>query len=392
MRCDYLPLAIAMFAGAAWGQNPGVVEGVVTDRATVAPVKKALVTLRAPSGGTGYQALSDAAGHFRIEGVKPGAYALWGEAQGYLQEMARFGAPAQAVKVEEDQTVRERSIRLQPLGVISGRVTDANGEPVADADLDAMRYTYSARVPSLTRFAVATTDDRGEFRAFNLEPGRWYLRVNKTTHYAKASGRVHRAMPDMDYPETFYPGVGRAEEAAPLTLAPGAELSQIEIRLRKQRTYRVRGKVVDGRSGEPAVGVEVRIEGQGTVESHAGGLFDARAIPPGPHRISASLRLNGLSLQAAWQEIVVGDRDTEGVALRLEPTGSLSGMAVVDSGAPLTGGRVTLEPLGGLGEMERAPIAAAGRFTVPYITAQAYRLSVDQLPAGMYLKSAIAGA
>jgi hypothetical protein len=387
VRCAWL--AIALVAGTAWGQKPAAVEGVVSNAATGAGVRKALVTLRDLHTNAGYQALSDAAGRFRIDTIKPGDYGLWAEAQGYVREPGRFYAPSQALTVKEAQTVKDFAIRLEPLGAISGRVLDENDEPVAGATVDGLRYSYSAQGAQFWNRATSTTNERGEYRVFDLDPGRWYLRVGKTLAYATASGRVHRAAADAEYGETFYPGAARIEEASSILVAPGADLLQVEIRIRKARVFRVRGKVVDGASGAPAAKARVTIEDVGSVESKADGTFDARAIPRGTHRIAASLAREAGSLASGWQQVTIADRDVEGLVFRLEPLPVLQGMVTAEGAAAdkQRGARVNLEPLGGLGELLRVDTTEDGRFAVPDMPLQAYRVTVDRLGAGLYLKS-----
>ena len=385
-------LAMTLLTVAAWGQKPGAVEGVVRNAATGATVRKALVVLRDVYVPQAYQVVSDGEGRFRIDNVKPGEYGLWAEAQGYARETGRLFAPSQAVTVAEDQTIRDFAIRLMPLGAISGRVVDENGEPVAGATVDGLRYSYSSQGPHLGQGASATTNDRGEYRVFDLEPGKYYLRVAKGLAYPKASGRVHRAMADAEYVTTYYADAARAEESSPTLVAPGADVTEVEIRIRKIRVYRVQGKVMDG-SGAPVAQARVRIEGQGYVESRADGTFDARAIPRGTHRVEASFALPDGTLESAAQQVTIADRDVEGLAFRLEPLAVLHGTVAAEGGAAgnLTGAQVALEPLGGIGETLRGAIKEDGRFAVANAAAQAYRVKVDRLAPALYLKSARLG-
>jgi hypothetical protein len=108
---------VFFFVATVMAQRPGAVEGVVTNFVTGAPVKKALVTMRSTARNEGYQALSDTTGKFRIEGIKPGEYGLWAQAQGYDLQLARFFRAA--VTVEEDKTVKDCAVRLHPLSSIT---------------------------------------------------------------------------------------------------------------------------------------------------------------------------------------------------------------------------------------------------------------------------------
>src|SRR5436305_15249669 len=73
------------------------VEGAVTNSATGAPVRKALVTLRPEIRRPAYQIFTDPAGRFRFENVDPGKYALCAEAQGFaatVPEASRAAPPS----------------------------------------------------------------------------------------------------------------------------------------------------------------------------------------------------------------------------------------------------------------------------------------------------------
>jgi hypothetical protein len=389
MRGALLPfLAIASLAHANPPQKPGAVEGVVLNSVSGAPIKKAVVTLRSLlSRNSGYQALSDLAGRFRFDNVTPGDYGLWAEAQGYVRNAGRFFAPSQAVSVEEEKTIKDFSIRLEPLGTISGRVLDENGDPVPGAAADGLRYSYSREGARLAHRAMATTNDRGEYRLFDLEPGRWYLRVTKNMVQPSAKGRVHSVLAETNFLVTFYPGVEREAEAGSIEVAPGAEVSQVDVHLRKTRVYHIRGKVFDA-GGQAAAKARVRIEGVGYVETRPDGTFDVLGIPPGAYRTAGEIRGDHL-LVSAMQQVTIEDRDVNGVLLRLEPAATVRGTAQVegDPARKLQLARVVLEPLGGMGEEARGQIQSDGTFAIPDVAPQTYRVMADRRPSGLYLKS-----
>ena len=378
---------LLLLAAAAAAQKPGAVDGTVTNSATGAPIRKALVTLRNRSQNAGYQVLTDAAGHFALDNVSSGTYGLWAEAQGYVHDVTRFFAPSQRLKIAEGAAITGYGIQLDPLGAVSGRVLDENGDPVAGATVEALRYTYSAVGPHLGYGVLATTNSRGEYRCFDLTPGHIYLRAMRNTLLSGATGRVHTALADLRYGTTYYPGVTREEEAAAVEVAPGAEVPQIDLRLRKSPVFHLRGNVVDGRSGLPAASARVEISDVGYVETRADGSFDAGAMSPGSHRVMAQWKLDSL-LVSGVQDIVITDRDKDGIALRLDPAASLQGAAIAEGQAAdkLPGARITLQPIGGFGSEARAEIAPDGSFSFTDLIPQNYRVLVNRRP-GLYLKS-----
>ncbi len=375
-------LSVVSLAGANPPQKPGSVEGVVTNSVSGAPIKKALVTLRSAYSNSGYQALSDPAGRFRFDSVTPGDYGLWAGAQGYVRNSGRLFAPSQAVSVAEEKTIKDFAIRLEPLGTISGRVLDENGDPVPGAAADGLQYTYSREGAQLVHRAKSTTNDRGEYRLFDLEPGRWYVRVTKKMVQPNAKGRVHSVLAEMDFLVTFYPGVVRESEASSIEVAAGAELSQIEVRLRKTRVYHIRGKVIDA-GGQAAAKALVEIDGVGYVETRPDGTFDVLGIPPGAYRMAGEIR-GDHKLVSAMQQVTIEDRDVNGVVLRLEPAATVRGTAQVegDPTRTLVPADVILEPFGGSGQVQ-----SDGTFAIPNVTPRTYWVMVDHRPTGLYLKS-----
>jgi protocatechuate 3,4-dioxygenase beta subunit len=367
-------------------QKPGSVEGTVSNSVTGAPVRKALVTLRRWSRNEGYQALTGVDGRFRFDGVQAGTYGLWAEAQGYVRDSGRFFAPSQMVTLAEDKTIKDFAIRLEPTGSISGKVVDADGEPVAGARVNGLIYSYSGSGPSLGAYASATTNERGEYRLFDLQPGRWYVRVDKTVAQPIATGRVHRIAAEAEYGYTYYPGVTQESEAAGIEVGPGAELEQIEIRVRRARVYHLRGRVVDGRSGQGVAKADVYIQELGHVESHADGVFDARGVPAGVYRVTAAVKAD-VWLFSAPQEMVVGDRDVNDLAIRLAP-----GITVQGTASAVQGAQVTLEPIGGGYGTARGVVQDDGTFAIADVAPHAYRVSVERRGMSAYLKSVRCGS
>jgi hypothetical protein len=117
----FLPLALV---ACACGQS---VEGTVTNSVTGVGIGGAKVVLQ--QGQTSaYSATADATGHFRIEGVRDGAYLVRYTADRYFSN--RRNAPFQLV-------AGAAAVRIEgwlvPLARISGRVVDPSGQVVEDA-------------------------------------------------------------------------------------------------------------------------------------------------------------------------------------------------------------------------------------------------------------------
>ena len=129
-----------------------VIEGQVFSAATGEPVKKANLILRradvSPSSGnipTSYSTVTDAGGSFAMKDVDPGQYRLSVTRTGFVT--GEYGArgpqrPGTTLTLAAGQHLQDVNFRLTPHAVIVGRVVDEDGEPVAGAQVQAMRYRY----------------------------------------------------------------------------------------------------------------------------------------------------------------------------------------------------------------------------------------------------------
>ena len=117
------------------------------------------------------------------------------------------------IDVLDGQTVEKIDFSLPRGGVITGRILDEFGDPVADVQVGAMRSMYTGGARRLVPAGrMGTTNDIGEFRLASLPPGDYYV---------SATFRNFNVSPQQEtndrggYAPTYYPGtarpVGRAE-------------------------------------------------------------------------------------------------------------------------------------------------------------------------------------
>jgi len=156
------------------------VEGVVLDSATGEPVKKARVILAAIAAQpTGYATTTDAAGHFLIDEVDAGRYRLTASRDGYLQPIPSHGGPKLNPKLalEKGQKMKEIVIKLAPEGVISGRILDAEGDPLEGVNLECMSIQHKRGKLELVTSRRTNTNELGEFRLPYLVEGKYIVRA-----------------------------------------------------------------------------------------------------------------------------------------------------------------------------------------------------------------------
>ncbi|MBI2683034.1 MAG: carboxypeptidase regulatory-like domain-containing protein [Acidobacteriales bacterium] len=407
------------------------VSGVILSGATGQPLKKAWVVLRqandgGPGGGGGggrfsraqtYATVTKEDGLYLIKDIPAGSYRLTVNRNGYVrQAYGQRGTrnPGTVVQLTAGQTMNGMNFRLTPGGVVSGRIVDEDGEPLARVALQLLRYTYVDGERRLQPSDSATTDDRGEFRIFGLQPHTYYLSANlraggmglamMENAGGPGGGLQGPASPDESYATTYYPGTNDVEGAAPIEVKGGDE-TRADFTLVPTRTFRVSGTVTNGATGEAAKqGMAImmpRNSSTGFFGANMGpisgndGKFEIRGLTPGSYVLTAFAR--GDDIVSGRQEVEVTEGNVEGLNVVLTPARELNGSVRVEgmsSNVKLSQLTVVFQPLGGLtmfGPPGFASVKADGTFTVKNLTQESYTTTIQNLPVGSYVKAVHAG-
>jgi protocatechuate 3,4-dioxygenase beta subunit len=404
----WLPLALA--AQTRPHDSCGI-SGQVSNAATGEPVRRALVSLRRldmPPGTTTIQvthtAATDAAGQFAMEGIAPGKYRLVAERNGFLATQYGSRGPGKAgtlITLEAGQKSTGLALRLTPHGVITGRVLDEEGDPVPGASVQVSRQVYAQGRRQMSRTSDASTNDLGEYRVFGLVPGRYFVSAG-----ARPNAMLQQA--EEEYVTTWFPRTADAAAAAPVDVAPGAQLRNIDILLAKLHTVAVRGRVV-GEAGAPAGGQGAQRTnfsvvlsarnaiGAGGNPSRATavtpeGSFDFHSVTPGSYFLSAQVNAQGKNF-AARMAIEVGGANIEGITLPLLGGVPVSGRVRVEGETTqsIASVQVLLRPAetGGLvfGPIPIRQVKPDGSFQLDDVGADRYTVTINGLPESFYVKS-----
>ncbi len=235
--------------------------------------------------------------------------------------------------LEAGRALRGVRMELQPLASLSGRVVDENGDPVSGATVELM-----ARVQAFNRTSIvssggaASTDDRGIFLIHRASPGRFLLSAShmesRNVIYPLRGGGMS------GYVTTFLPGVSDPEQAQWLDIAPGSEQTGLEIQLRREPVYRVRGLVLD-ESGAPVPRFVVSARsglGMAPLQNRTfmNGQFEIEGLRPGLYSLMARSVTMGDSGQSARISLNVGQGEVENVQMRLSSGTRVQGIAVLE--------------------------------------------------------------
>jgi len=371
-------LVLTLCAAAVHAQT---VQGVAMNSATHKSVAGATVQLIGPADEGDreiYRTSTDAAGRFRFERVAPGHYRAIADAQGFTRMLLPQGdiAPRAPRIVVEGPAPPELSIAMVPASVISGRVSDQDGEALRLVSVEALQYVYRGGKKVLESVVSVRTNDRGEYRAFGLPPGRYYVRATL------------RARGNTAYSPLFFPAARDISQATQLDAAPGAELRSIDLVMRPDSLHSVSGRVVDAQTGQavPEIYVIARLNGD-TFANGAAQLADSFTIAnllPGKYVISAQ-QFGGGATKAGRIVIDLGNADMTGIVLPLSAGLDLTG-AVRGLPAGSKEVRLLLQPENPAFDGYNENVTDKGTFAFRNVRPDVYHL-IWTLPKGVYVQS-----
>jgi hypothetical protein len=401
-----MKLALLLLPFAALAQDPpglpakASLEGQVVNAVGGEPLRKATLTLRInvaatprPSQpGAAVQAqfiatTTDAEGKFLFKEVDPGDYTLTVRRAGFGQKV--IGAMSDVGKREPvnlgpGDRKSGLTIKLTPYGVISGRVVDEEGDPIQAIPVSLMRWEYTSRGRELIEARQGSTDDRGEYRIYDISPGKYLLK------FAHRGLRINRADESDHYAAAYFPGVEAPAGAAPFDIKAGQQLSGIGITLRRARLATIRGRVIAPPGLQVNVGLMV-VSDQGSSSSSRNVddkdyKFELGGLSPGPVIVIANYSYNGQRFNAQMP-VDVGSSDINGIELRpslpLEFTGTVRIEGKTE--AKLSGMEIMLATPG---RGASASVKEDGGFAFRNVEPNTYRVNVNRNGPALYMKSA----
>jgi len=354
----------------------GVVAGKVLNSVTGEPVRKAHVGLLDLNVKRGGGAVTDAAGHFEISALAAGSYLLVAAREGFVTPDRRSGLEVALASGEERHDV---VIRLTPLGVISGRILDEDGDPIRRVVVRTMAYEYSASGRQLSPRGGTSTNDLGEYRIFDLTPGPYYLKTDPETMTSRG---------DESFAPSYYPGTPDAAGAAAIEVGAGQHVQGIDLTLHRTQLARVRGRVMNP-GDNLMVGLTTLHGGTGSSSvDDPKGKFELEGVAPGAYTLIADDTVSGKHC-SAHLPIQVGSADLEGIELHLLPPMEVAGQMRIEgkTTAKLSRLSVLLQDEGRIEQsMTGGETKEDGSFVIAGLEPGVYQVSVSG-SEDLYLKA-----
>jgi protocatechuate 3,4-dioxygenase beta subunit len=320
---------------AAPEKNAATISGKVTIKGKGVP--GIVVIVLDPLGGGSnmqrYRGATDQTGNYRIADIRPGTYQVGPVTPAFVVENDEA---SNSLVMAEGETLENINFSLVRGGVITGKITDSEGQPLIEQQVTVapvedqssrMQFNNVIRFP----YGQIATDDRGIYRAFGLRQGKYKVSVGVAN--GQLPGRAQQP-----YRETFHPAVTDSRKATVIEVTEGSETNNIDIVTGPAATtFKVTGRIVDGESGKPLANItygvaHIRENGSesssGGVASNADGEFKLENVLPGKYLIFTDAQKSDMRPASVTFDVI--DRDITGLLIKAFKGASLSGVLVFE--------------------------------------------------------------
>lgn len=310
-------LFFGVFSAFGISQRPTFsVQGIVLRDSSGDPMSKARVELRGGPLSEESTTTTESDGRFYFHNLPAGAYEITVRRDGFApSEFGQKwpGGPGVPFQLRPGQPVPGLVVRMVPAATISGRIADRNGQPMANAQVQALKSTFQGELRILIPVLQVRSSVSGEFRLYGLPAGRYFVNVIVPPYSANSQLLVMgggRTIPNAPYQASsqqrsilgqsafttspgsnsqseqdvgpiYFPSTPYIQNAAPIDLTPGSEYTGANIQMTPVGRYTVCGTVY----GIPAPSARVQNNPGGPIPPPPQPPRQAapgQAVPPPP--------------------------------------------------------------------------------------------------------------
>jgi hypothetical protein len=275
--------------------------------------------------------ISDQLGNYRITNVAPGQYEVMPAAPQFLLGTQ---APIKTLIVGEGENLENVDFALIRGGVITGKVTDADGRPMIEEPVELFSVGGTDAKPQvLMNLYAGLTNDLGIYRIYGLRPGKYRVAAGMSEE-RMSWGRSSRSV----YGQTFHPSTTEELEAKLIEVTEGSETTNVDVTLRRTlNLVTVYARVVDGETGKPVPNAmyglqKVRKDGDSSTTGFAAnhlGEIRIENLPRGKYALFLDPS-PGSDVYSEPVRFEVVDQDIKDLVIKTTSGSSVSGVVVLD--------------------------------------------------------------
>ena len=416
----WMPVAVQV--GTEFPQaGEGQISGVVKRFRDQEPMAGMLVALSGPLNASSASRLPVATsndGQFQFRNLAPGRYTVSVRQDGYFVRTLMPGiSDSGQITVGPGRSVTFVNLSVVQGGTISGRILDPTGRPSAATSVTAARQFYRDGKPVLGPVKIATSDDRGEYRIFWLEPGEYVV-------------SAERNLPGSGPARGYFPGSDDGRAAIAVRVSEGMDSSRTDFSLGAiPATVTISGLVMHqipglespARAGAPTVpgpasttqmypptmtpqfflvpldaprlyeGI-TEYANAVTNRDRLEGKFELRNVRRGSYDLFAVLRDGTSKYYMAHQTVDVGIQDLSALVLTLKPGIDLNGTVTAGIGKPSPTVRIHLRSRTPLPDWPGTTVVSTdGSFRIPNVPEGQYSISVEPADPNLYVAELLQG-
>lgn len=290
-------------------------------------------------------AKTDGDGRYRLMGVVAGQYVVSPRALSYVMPLDRMtGRAGKNINLSDGEQIENIDFTLVKGGVITGKVVDHLDRPVVAQRVNLKRFVAQGRSDSTPvssqNFYMYETDDRGIYRLYGLQAGRYTLSIGQGGGGAMI---VMGPGGGKQYPLTFYPNVRTEQEASVIELTEGGEVTDIDIKLPKpEKSYEAKGRIIDSTTGAPLAGFALSYQkvssdptsigafGITQNRTNAQGEFVLEGLTTGKYMVAMQSMESATDYYADPVTFEILNSDTEGLEIKAQRGATISGVVVIE--------------------------------------------------------------
>ena len=310
--------------------------------------------------------------------------------------LAKPGESFRMIVLKAGQTVADLRVEMTPRGIMSGRVLNPAGDPVANVAVHAMPAKGPTPLGFQAFLTRGLTDDRGEFR-IGAPPGKYYLKAELGQNQPPEVRTDGSEQPV--YRMTYFPASPSKAGASEIDVVPGKETAGLEIRLTRSRVFSVSGFIHGIPDGNRPASIKIVHRGSDGESispqwalTDASGRFSVSKVPAGRVRLVAYWAKDKIVMLSRDVDLSLDSADVSNIELALSLGEPLIG-TLEFSGEPrdrpiaenLTVRLWADDGFEGAGPYSGS-VAKDGTFRIDAVHARKLTAHVTQLPENAFLE------